>query len=712
MTAWVVMWFFDFFNGPLSRSGLITLPGPRKIKTEPAVLPLAYREKGPDTGVRNPSIRFSGLTVQMKKSGHLDSAFGRLVLLMGFVALYPGFSGCSREGLDDVDRLRANVAISRGTELAQSMKYITSLERFEMAEFRNKVNSGLNRWISTLRAEDKPVDWKLSGLADTLPEGVKQHVSFTALDSERFSGNDASYVQQCYWTKNVAERVAANYTPLNHEYFVRLAVSGLDAAEKEAWKSERDLLARSVARLNPGLGFERTGDGPSAAEQLARAMELFDWTVRNVQMLDAENWPAADQMNEQALVSSAGPDSWPPSVGAKGPGYMRFPWQVFTYGKGDFIDRARMFALLCQAAEIPVVVLAIDKDAGAGRPYEEWACGVLIDKELYLFDPQLGLPIPGEKPGSIATLSQVRANPGLLAALDLTPEESVEKRSYRVGKEQLEKLVALVVAEPESLSKRMYAVNRQLAAEDRLPLACTPDAIKGRLDSCEGLKRIALWHVPFSNAQFREQLNTAFGKAEFDANVRQKLMWLPGEELYIDAFPMFRTARNLYLLGVFETDRQERSRSALSYYFRFMYSDKQIEEIEQDPQLQLSLGIRQGADQDARSFIEQLRVARDNMGRIRADAAFFMSLAHFERGNPQPALNWLNNQLPDMDAAGRWEPWREYQRGRAFEASGDYKNARDSYLRDASAQRTGSIIRARWMAELDKIAGNDSSSDP
>lgn len=648
----------------------------------------------------------------MTKSRCVSCAFVPFGVGAVFLALCSLLTGCSRENLDDVDRLRANSAISRGTELAQTMKYITSLERFEMAEFRNKVNSGLNRWIATLGSEDKPADWKLSSLAESLPESIRQHATFTGLDSERFSGNDASYMQQCYWMKKVADRVAANYTPLNHEYYVRLAVSGLDESEKEAWEKERDLLPLVVAKLNPGTSLEKSGDGPSSAVQLARAMELFDWTVRNVQLLGEDSWPLPDQVKDQALISSAGPESWPPSVGARGPGYIRFPWQVFTYGKGDFLDRARMFALLAQAVDIPVVVLAIESGDKTGRPYEEWACGVLVANEVYIFDTKLGLPIPGEKPGSIATLSQLRANPALLSALDLTPAESPEKKPYRVGKEQLAQVMALVVAEPESLSRRMQTVQGNLAEESRLPVFISADTIASQLDGREGIGRVALWHVPFSNAQFREQLNIAFNKAEFDANVRQKLAWLPNEELYIDAFPMFRTARNLYLLGVFETDRQQQTRSALSYYFRFMYSDKQIEEIEQDTQLQMSLGIRQGADQDARSYIEQLRVVRDNMGRIRADAAFFMSLAHFERGNPQPALNWLDNQLPDMDAGGRWEQWRQYQRGRAFEATGDYKSARDSYLRDDSAQRTGSIIRARWMAELDELLPADSGSSP
>jgi hypothetical protein len=614
-------------------------------------------------------------------------------------------TGCQSRELAEIDDLQSSTVVSRGQDLGQTMKYIESHERFEMGEFRNKVNSGLNRWISNRPPTDD--NWKLSDSVSVLPEEIKTNPVFTNLSGDRFSGNDAYYVQQCYWLEKIAERVNRKYTILNHEYFLQLALRKISSEEKEAWKSSADLLADVVATLNPQLGTDPGPSGRSEVQQLARAMELFDWTIRNIQLVESRPWPMPSGMDEVALVADADPNAWPPAVGAIGPGYVRYPWQTLTYGKGDFIDRAHVFALLCQASGIPVTILATPVNNGSRRPYTEWVPAVLIGGQLYLFDTLLGLPLPGKEPGSIATLSEVKSDPSLLSRLNLTPEESVERQDYRIDAGQLDDILALVVAEPESLSRRMAAVEGALTGESRIGLAEQPGQLIDELSRSEAIKRSELWHVPFSIALFREQIGLAVNKAQYDPDISDKLSWLPIEEIYIDNFVMFRTARNMYLRGIFESNRKSKIRSALSYYFAFMYSDEDISRIEGDPELQASLGIRKSAGQDVKSWRQQLAFMKNNMALIRSDAAFFMSLAHFELGNPQPALNWLDNQLPRMDNNGRWEPWRPYQRGRAFEAAGEYKAAEQAFEADMSAQRTGSLIRSRWMKELETL-GNGS----
>jgi hypothetical protein len=198
---------------------------------------------------------------------------------------------------------------------------------------------------------------------------------------------------------------------------------------------------------------------------------------------------------------------------------------------------------------------------------------------------------------------------------------------------------------------------------------------------------------------FRDQVAQALNEAQFDVEVREKLSWLRDSEAYVNDFVLFRTARNMYLRGEFESNRVLKTRSALSYYFAFMYSDDEIAEVETNSDLQSQLGIRKGANQSVMDWQRQLALMKQNMRLIRADAAFFLALAHFESGNPQPALNWLE-RMPEIDDEQRWEPWRPYQMGRAWEASGEYQKAAESYLEDQSAQRHGSLLRARWMTEL------------
>jgi hypothetical protein len=68
-----------------------------------------------------------------------------------------------------------------------------------------------------------------------------------------------------------------------------------------------------------------------------------------------------------------------------------------------------------------------------------WACGVVIENEpkVYLFDPRLGLPLPGPNGKGVATLEEVRKDPAVLAQLkvkdavyDVTPEQTQKAELY------------------------------------------------------------------------------------------------------------------------------------------------------------------------------------------------------------------------------------------------------------------------------------------
>ena len=90
----------------------------------------------------------------------------------------------------------------------------------------------------------------------------------------------------------------------------------------------------------------------------------------------------------------------------------------------------------------------------------------MVGEDYYLFDTKLGLPIPGEKLGSIATLDQVRENPELITSLGLTNEESLaDNTDYWVKPGQLDNLVSLVYTSPESVSKRMSTLEAALPVE-------------------------------------------------------------------------------------------------------------------------------------------------------------------------------------------------------------------------------------------------------
>jgi hypothetical protein len=147
------------------------------------------------------------------------------------------------------------------------------------------------------------------------------------------------------------------------------------------------------------------------------------------------------------------------------------PAFVLRRGWGTALERALVFlALLEQLGDLSAphpellgCLLHLPKDGGGER---FWACGVVAGdgKDLYLFDPRLGLPLPG--PNGIATLTEVRRQPEVLAALN------IDKHPYDVTAKQAQAAKARLACSLSSLSPRMrYLQDELLAPAVRVRLA-------------------------------------------------------------------------------------------------------------------------------------------------------------------------------------------------------------------------------------------------
>ena len=179
--------------------------------------------------------------------------------------------------------------------------------------------------------------------------------------------------------------------------------------------------------------------------------------------------------------------------------------ETLFLGHGTSWERAWTYILLLRQRGIAAAVLAIRKTepAAANQPAKEtlepWCVGVLIgdkEKSLYLFDPKLGLPIPG--PNGVvadtagwldvrpATLSQVTANPKLLDQLALGD------KPYWVGKAELKRVVALVEASPLYLSGRAKRIETRLVGDRRLVLDAEPSQQADRLKGSGSKRRAAV----------------------------------------------------------------------------------------------------------------------------------------------------------------------------------------------------------------------------
>ena len=81
----------------------------------------------------------------------------------------------------------------------------------------------------------------------------------------------------------------------------------------------------------------------------------------------------------------------------------------------------------------------------------------MIGEHLFLFDNQLGIPLPADGGSRIATLADLKKNPGLLDDL------SLDDQPYRTTPADLEHVVALVDACHCAMSQRMMILEKNLA---------------------------------------------------------------------------------------------------------------------------------------------------------------------------------------------------------------------------------------------------------
>jgi len=248
-------------------------------------------------------------------------------------------------------------------------------------------------------------------------------------DEMVFLNTDAYFLQEAFWISKISQRVITNSTSTFFEFY-RLSADNFSIDPEE-----KDGLSAVVGKANPQLEKKQIA-------ALTKSIKLADWVVRNIYLLE-ELSPTEDEIEEQRLNSEQTP--W--AAGVRGTGYQRHPWQTLMYGRGDYVDRAKVLLMLLREAELDAVMLCVgDKETPV-----PWAVGVAIADDYYLFDTKLSLPIPGKTPGTVATLRNVREDANLLSSLDLTIEESLEDDSkYWVDQEQVKSLFAMTYVAPES----------------------------------------------------------------------------------------------------------------------------------------------------------------------------------------------------------------------------------------------------------------------
>lgn len=222
----------------------------------------------------------------------------------------------------------------------------------------------------------------------------------------------------------------------------------------------RDAAAGAI--VTKGSRVNKAGGPAMRTKPLDRAVRAFAWVMREVRLRPREG------------------EAEPPSF-------------VLRRGWGSALERALVFLALLEQIGDPAdqpellgFLLQVPDESGALRL---WTCGVVIgdDKAVYLFDPHLGLPLPGPKGEGVATLAQAREQAEILDQLNVD-----KKYRYLVTKEQARLAQAQLVCPLSALSPRMRSLQDKMLPpvvrvrlardidkeQERIQAACSAGAAK------------------------------------------------------------------------------------------------------------------------------------------------------------------------------------------------------------------------------------------
>lgn len=265
---------------------------------------------------------------------------------------------------------------------------------------------------------------------------LNQHMSLLAQDTRRDLTEEQRQVltQRFGLTADeVADLAASNLTTLDAHYL------------------EACFLFRDIART-----LQVPGGRPEDAIAAA-----FAWVMRHVRVPDSKEVPVWGE-----LVARRG----------ENPNLIRMhleknplpPQFVLRRGWGTHLERSLVFCAIVQQLGLPSCLVTLPGPS-ADQP-RLWACGVLTHggKEIELFDPRLGLPLPGPKGQGTGTLSALKSQPDLLTQLSSKPHE------YDVTGEQVRSAELHLVPPASALAPRLAVVEQLLG--DSLQVRLSVDA--------------------------------------------------------------------------------------------------------------------------------------------------------------------------------------------------------------------------------------------
>ncbi len=411
--------------------------------------------------------------------------------------------------------------------------------------------------------------------------------------------------------------------------------------------------------------------GADDAVKLEEAYKLFDWTIRNIVL----------EGPETANVTKLSMDARPP-LSENTLACNALPWETTLFSSGDFVQRGRVFAALAQQRGIDTVWISLNGTETS--PGFLWCLGVVISDKVYLFEPKLGMVIIDPDTADFATLQMARDNERILRRLDLPGQFD-----YAVNPGDLKSLIFLVDVLPTAMSARMKVLEKSLSGSDRMRLFVDTDELTAKLAKASPNDPIAIWQLPLLARDYATELRDRLTDV---SDFAARYMTVRG--VWLMDTPISK-ARFQHLTGKIESDMDEDG--ALSTYIKCRIDDETLAKLAYDPDIQKELQVGRLATDTPEVHAAKVRQSQILYGQAKVHATFMLAQLHFDRGNYDAVVNWLEKRLLEDPRAEQWHSSGYYLLGRAYQELGNAELAEKALTHQPSLQEPGNRLRLRLL---------------
>lgn len=565
-----------------------------------------------------------------------------IVGLLGIASLI-SITGCDPKKKQTAEQIEQQVVAqeSKVENLREAMRFIDDLADFNRAEASKEVGYQLNTWMATDRNEVHST--KIPELIRSLPQDIRGYAPLARVDSREFTQADIGHLMQSRLFAAVTKWIATSQTS--------------DAIWKE-WLQKPEVAG--------GKPLSEVG-----ISNLQLAYKFFDWSIRNVQL-------EGDSKDVEVLPKDA---RLPLSDTALG--YRQLPWQTLMYGRGDFIERGRVFTELARQKNIDTVWLALGK-MDSVAPLSIWLLGVPIDDEIFLFDSKLGIPIPGPNQVGIATLRQALEDESILRRLSISG-----RFKYPLEAKGAQSVIALIDADPSMISGRMKRLQESLTSDLRAELYVDVDALAEKIKKQPKIQGVQCWALPVIARMYADDLEQRLKETnEFTARYMQKHL------LYMGETPII-TAKYHHLLGKWENSLDEQG--AMGLYMASRVPEEDLAKLAYDTDMQQTFDAQRLPNEPLEKFNFRLSQVITIYREAKVDSTYLIGLLHFDQNNLESSRNWLLKRAQGLKGFERWQPSIWYNAARAFESEGKLTEAIDLLRQVPSPQEAGNRLRIRLL---------------